>query len=272
MNVMEELADAFEPVLQRYAESPAMQRIVNREVNVDHYAGYLRQVFHHTRENPQLQALATVYFRGTKRQIVKRFFGHASSEVGHDQLALRDLQSLGHDVSRIPFEQPLPATTALLSFPFYQIYNRHPVGYLGYLYFLEFLPTSSGEMYMGLLGELGIPRDAMGFIHDHATIDQAHTQMMHHYAQQLITSEHDLASVIYAMRVTGELYAEMVASAFANVDAPIDYGIAPEELPRFDDRPLEADRRHAKVLKRVTKPQSAVHARVTRKDANASNG
>ena len=57
--------------------------------------------------------------RGRQRHLVKNFFEHATSEVGHDQLALNDLKTPGEDVSRIPFERPIPATMALLGYAFY---------------------------------------------------------------------------------------------------------------------------------------------------------
>lgn len=235
MNAFEELGSAFRSVQQAVLRTPAMRRVQEGGIGIAHYASYLRQVFHHTRENPQIQALATVYFRGHQRTAIKRFFRHASAEIGHDQLALNDLRTLGFDVSRVPYENPLPETTALIAFPFHQIYNLNPIGYLGYLYFLEFLPTGSGAAIMSALERAGVPREAMTFLHDHTTIDVAHNRMMEGYAADLITTERDLRSAIYAMRVTGVLYARMIESALAHADAPYDWGLSPEECDDFED-------------------------------------
>lgn len=239
MSTFQELTCAFHAVQGAFLNSPGLRRLREHGIGVEHYAAYLTQVFHHTRENPQIQALATVYFRGHQRAAIKRFFRHASSEIGHDQLALEDLTELGLTVDTLPFRNPLPETTALISFPFYQIHNLNPVGYLGYLYFLEFLPTGSGGALMDALARAGVPRAAMRFLHDHSTIDVAHNRMMETYAETLITTERELRSAIYAMRVTGALYANMVEAAFASADRPVDYGISPEEctveLPRERD-------------------------------------
>jgi hypothetical protein len=235
MSTFQQLSAAFGAVQASFLQSPGPRRLQTGSVGVAHYAAYLRQVFHHTRENPQIQALATVYFRGHQRAAIKRFFRHASAEIGHDQLALEDLKELGQAVEALPFQNPLPQTTALISFPFYQIHNLNPVGYLGYLYFLEFLPTGSGGALMDALAGAGVPRGAMRFLHDHSTIDVAHNRMMESYAETLITTERELQSTLYAMRVTGELYASMVEAAFASADRPVDYGLSPEEC--LSERP-----------------------------------
>lgn len=229
MEAFRELQEAFVPVQAAFFRSSGIARVMQGRISSSHYASYLRQVFHHTRENPQIQALATVYFRGHQRAAIKRFFKHASSELGHDLLALEDLRELREDVDGLAEQNPLPETTALISFPFHQIYNLNPVGYLGYLFFLEFLPTGSGGTLMSALERAGVPRTAMRFLHDHATIDVGHNLMMESYAQSLLTTPRELASAIYAMRVTGVLYGRMIEAAFAQADEPVDFGVSSEE-------------------------------------------
>jgi hypothetical protein len=233
MNAFQTLRMAFEPVQAAFLRSPALRRVHAGAITIAHYASFLEQVFHHTRENPQIQALATVYFRGAERSAIKRFFRHASSEIGHDELALEDLRTLGRDVDALPIKNPLPETTALIAFPFYQIQNLNPVGYLGYLYFLEFLPTASGSALMEALEVAGVPRAAMRFLKDHSTIDVAHNRLMETYAETLIKSTRELESAIYAMRTTGRLYAAMVECAFRQAEAPEDFGTSTEEAGKL---------------------------------------
>ncbi|AKF04304.1 iron-containing redox enzyme family protein [Sandaracinus amylolyticus] len=238
MNAFEELQSSFRSVQAEFLASAALRRVAAGGIGLSHYASYLSQVFHHTRENPQIQALATVYFRGAQRELIKPFFRHATSEIGHDRLALDDLRELGAARESLPFENPLPETCALIAFPFYQIQNLDPIGYLGYLYFLEFLPTGHGAQIMTALERAGVPRSAMRFLHDHTTIDVHHNRMMEDYARALIRSERDLATVLYAMRVTGRLYARMIEAAFADADAPGSWGLSTAE--RIGEEPLVA--------------------------------
>ncbi|MFK7916365.1 MAG: iron-containing redox enzyme family protein [Pseudomonadales bacterium] len=224
------LASVFDTVIADFNECEGMQRLWRGELSTAHYAGLMREVFHHTRENPQLQALATVHFRGAQRTMVKPFLRHAISEVGHDQLALNDVASLGFSIDGVTEQQPLPATTALLAFPFYQIYNLNAVGYLGYLYFLESMPTSFGAEYMARLANMGVGPESMSFLQDHTTIDVGHTQAMQGYIDALVKTPGDLDAAIYAMRVTGELYGRMVTAAIASADNSTLFGTNHQEV------------------------------------------
>ena len=237
MSRLEYLKSQWEPINEEFQQSAAVQRIIQKTLTVDHYKWIMRQIFHHARENPQLQALASVRFRGAQRESVKRFLQHAVSEVGHDHLALNDLRTMGEDVTRIPFENPLPATSALLGFAFYQVENLNPVGYLGYLFHLEFTPTRNGGGYMAALADIGIPREAMTFLQDHATIDIGHNRLMERYVEDLIVTDEDMEAVVYAMRVTGRLYSEMLRGAIEQADSPRDWGMAFGERPSAPAQP-----------------------------------
>lgn len=214
----EVLQATFDSTIDEFNNCVGMQRLWRDELDKTHYAGLMREIFHHSRENPQLQALATVFFRGPQRGMVKPFLRHAISEVGHDQLALSDAAAVGMDVSAVPTQRPLPATTALIAFPFYQINNQNALGYLGYLYFLESMPTSFGAQYQGAFNRMGVTEEAMTFLCDHTTIDVGHTQAMQGYISALVKTPADLAEAQYAMRVTGELYGKMLTAAFASAD------------------------------------------------------
>lgn len=233
MNKMNVLLTEFTKVLQTFESSPTMQHLQNGKLTINHYKSYLRQTYHYTKDNPQLQALATVYFQGSGRKYVRMFYKHAVSEIGHDELALEDLKALGENIDHIRIENPLPATVALNAFAFYQIYNRNPIGYLGYLFFLEFLPTLKGSDYMGLLEKVGVPKNAMSFLAEHTAVDIYHNKMMQKYVEGLIINESDLRSVIYTLRGTGKLYADMLESAFKQAELQEEWGIDPLEEARY---------------------------------------
>ena len=201
-----------------------MRHVAAGLLTIDEYKSFLTQVYFYAREDPQLQALATVYFRGRQRDLVKTFYSHASSEIGHEQLALNDLATLGADTAMTPYRNPLPATTALTAFAFHQIYNGNPLGYLGYLYFLEFVPTQAGPAIAQSILGAGVPEGTTTFLRDHIEIDVAHNRLMTRYADTLLKSEADLGAVVYAMKTTGYLYAAMIGEALADAAAPMDTG------------------------------------------------
>ncbi len=208
----------------RFHTSPPMALLRSGGFGLAHYKAYLRQVFHHTREHPQLLSLAASRLRGSDRGLVGRLLQHALEEFGHDQWALKDLAALGEDVSAIPFENPLPETVALHAFAHFQITERNPVAHLGYLYFLELMPATCGPAYLEMLSQAGVPRAAMSFLAEHVKVDQDHTCALQDYAQVLIYDEADLEAVRFAMRATGRLYEAFLGAVIEQTQAPADWG------------------------------------------------
>lgn len=229
MTAFDDIKACFDTTLARFEKSRPISALLSGDVELEQYCSILREIYFHTRENPQIQALATVRFRGDQRENVKRFFQHATSEIGHDQMALNDLEALGRDVSELPSLNPAPATAGLTSFGFYQSWHLNPVGYLGYLFFLEFMPTSAGERYARELAKVGVPPEAMSFLMEHAHVDVAHNKLMERYVNSLIWREEDLESVKYAVRVTGDLYAAMLDQAMFDPEYAHGWGMASDE-------------------------------------------
>ncbi|PIR23311.1 MAG: hypothetical protein COV44_03255 [Deltaproteobacteria bacterium CG11_big_fil_rev_8_21_14_0_20_45_16] len=226
------MKDAWQEVAEEMKSNRVFAAIQRGELGVHEYKAILREIFHHARENPQIQALATSFFRGSEREFVKMFLKHATSEVGHDQLALNDLAALGEDVSGIPTERPLPATTALISYAFYQIQFRNPLGYIGYLFFLEYTPVQNGPTYLKRLREKGVPDSALSFIQEHATVDISHCRLIEKYVDQLIRTQDDLDEVCYAIRTTGQLYQRMLESAVKEIGTRKQWGQSPTETKK----------------------------------------
>ncbi|MCA9711134.1 MAG: iron-containing redox enzyme family protein, partial [Myxococcales bacterium] len=160
-NAFATLADRFGSVLDDFLGSAPLRRLASADVTVEEYRSYIKQVYYYVRENPQIQAVGTAYFRGQQRSTVRSVLAHAVSEVGHEQMALDDYVALGGDASVVPYRNPHPATTALTSFAYYQIHNLNPVGYLGYLFFLEFSPTQVGTKLCEQLLACNVPEHAL---------------------------------------------------------------------------------------------------------------
>ncbi|MCG8622164.1 MAG: iron-containing redox enzyme family protein [Proteobacteria bacterium] len=255
---MEQIQEGFQQILETFMGCQTLTSLMEGRITTEHYKSILRQIFHHTRENPQLQALSTVYFRGRQREVIQRFYRHATSEVGHDQLALNDFKTLGGDASSIPYENPLPATLALLGYGFYEVYNRNPLGYLGYLFFLEFTPTTTGNGVMDALRAVGIPDRAMTFLKDHTVIDVGHNRLMEGYVADLVRHDWQADIVVAAMHTTGNLYANMLDEAVAFADAPYNVGWNWGELQADGLEPIQFRRRQDQKTEYELPPYDAV--------------
>lgn len=227
MNAFAQLKATFDVAYAEFQDSPAMRLMRSPEFRPSHYASALREIYFYARENPQLQAAMTLAFRGEQRVAVKRVMGHALAEVGHDQMALEDLEAMGIDTSSIPDGNPLHSTIPLTAYPLYLLYHHCPVAYLGQIFFLEFLPTESGEAILQVLESAGVPGNATSFLAEHAEVDVKHNRLMERHAADLLKSERDIREACRAIRVCAHNYAQMLngafeaASRFAAVDRPV---------------------------------------------------
>lgn len=207
--------DAYESMMTR---SVAFRRMAAGTMTRSEYCAILRQIFHQVREHPQALGVFSSRLRGdAARALVPMILKHASSEAGHDDLAVEDMRTLGVDVSRIRSERPLPTTSAILGFMHYQLSHENPIGFLGYIFHLEFLPTRAGAALMRALESAGIPPEAQTFLRDHAEIDVAHNKLMERYVSTLVRDEADLEAVCYVARATAHLYGQMFDDAIAEV-------------------------------------------------------
>ncbi|EQC43632.1 hypothetical protein M899_1785 [Bacteriovorax sp. BSW11_IV] len=219
MSMFDQVFNFWKEEMVKVHASTGFKRILDREMTPMHYAAMMEQIYHHTRENPQIQTFATAFFKYHQRSQIKPFYKHAISEIGHDQLALDDIKALGYETENIVEGYPLPITTALLAYAYYQIQFRNPIGYLGYLFHLEYMPTQYGAEYIAAFKEIGVPDTALSFIEDHHKIDQGHIKMMHGYIDGLIKTQEELEEMKYAVSVTAKLYSDLVTDAFAKADA-----------------------------------------------------
>ena len=208
------LLSAFDEAFAEFNQSRALRFMQSPDFRRSHYASALREIYFYTRDNPQLQCTLTLAFRGDQRKAVRRIMGHALDEVGHDLMALDDLKALGGQVEGVPGERPLPSTLPLVTYPVYLMGQGNPIGYLGQIFFLEFMPTRAGEQYLAMLAQAGIPQSAMSFLAEHASVDEHHNRLMQHHVRDLVRDEADLEACCEAIRVASYNYAQMLAGAF----------------------------------------------------------
>ena len=201
---------------EKAKKSPWMQRVAAGNVDLRHYIGFLLETYHNAGMNPQLQAFATMFFKEKHREVVKKFYRHAISEIGHDLLAMNDLAELGVGKNTVEKSKPLPTTSAFFGHFFYKIQTDNPLHYLGYLFHLEFSPTQDGPKYIQMLKAKGIPESALTFLHEHATVDIAHNKLMESYINELVKTSEDLDVVIESVKCAVQLHTIMLSHALEN--------------------------------------------------------
>jgi pyrroloquinoline quinone (PQQ) biosynthesis protein C len=202
--------------MEKINKRPWMIKLSEGDFNKANYAGFLLETYHHAGLNPQIQAFTTMFFKDNPREMISLFYKHAISEIGHDLLALSDLEKLGYNTEKLKKTKPLPSTIAYNSFPIMMVQFRNPISYLGYLFHLEYLPTQQGGKHINRLKSLGIPDEALTFLQEHASVDVSHNKLMDKYIDFFIKTDSDFDEVSYSISCSAELHYQMLSAAFDN--------------------------------------------------------
>lgn len=198
------------------SQMPWMKDLSSGNVGLEHYKGFLIETYHNAGLNPQLQAFASIYIPGRPRALIKKFYQHAISEIGHDVLALNDLDALGVDKEFVICTKPLPITSAFYANATWGIQKFGVIYYLGYLFHLEFTPTQNGRKYIEILSKKGIPENALTFLEEHTTVDIAHNKLMEMYIRDLIKTSDDFEIMKESLRCCVNLHTKIIGDSFAN--------------------------------------------------------
>ncbi len=194
------------------------KRLNEGQFATEHYKSFLRQIYLHLREHPQIQASVTKRLKGMSRSIVRKLMTHALTEIGHLQLLLEDLKLLGESVEDIQSFHPLPATAALIAFFNHAATDLNLATFFGAQYFFESLSVYSGEAQLDRLRSLGIPDEAMTYIEEDSFANVSHMKLNEDYVAALVIDEASFQDFLFGMRTTAYLYGRMIEDCLAAAD------------------------------------------------------
>ncbi|BAY29810.1 hypothetical protein NIES2107_16540 [Nostoc carneum NIES-2107] len=134
------------------------------------YAEWLAQIYYQTSYTPRLEALAASRCN-TNSSLFSLFLEGLKGELGHENLALKDLKSLGYSIESFP---ELPATSSFYHSLFYLMDYESPLSILGYKIPLEGFACHSSQklFYKKMLGLYG--ESSTFFLKVHDSEDLAH--------------------------------------------------------------------------------------------------
>lgn len=216
MSLFESAVEVWTQEMGKQSGRTWNRRLSAGELGLPHYKGFFFETYHNAGLNPQLQAYATLFIEGRPRDAFKKFFQHAISELGHDLLAIEDLEALGVQREMVLASRPLPETRAFFANTVYNIQSRGPAAYLSYLFHLEYTPTQNGPAIMGLLKAKGVPDQALSFLHEHATVDVNHLKLMRTYLAEVVRTDAERELFLECLRECVVLHTRMLEAAFEN--------------------------------------------------------
>ena len=132
--VIDEIEKCIKSLEQNWAKVSWDNRLV--------YAETLAQSYYQTSHTPRIEALALSRCSANS-SFFPLFVESLQGELGHENLAVQDLQSLGYSLESFP---ELPATSSFYHSIFYLINYESPLSILGYRLPLEGLATQESQI------------------------------------------------------------------------------------------------------------------------------
>lgn len=154
------------------AESPLTAAAERGELSARALALYLeslRYVFTHSQANIRAAAVRADALQLC--ELAEYFRAKASEEHGHERWAERDLQQLPVDAVRDI--EPANACLALVALQEVLI-DQHPLCFLAYTVWAEYLTASLGAEWLSLLANCGYDRSAVSAVAKHLEADADH--------------------------------------------------------------------------------------------------
>jgi len=191
-------------------------RLAESDLTTELYIKAMVQVFHYTKNNAINQAAATFPEDHKKVGLLRFAMKHALEELGHENMVVRDLTSLGVD-QEVFNTQPLPATEALNGYLDSVALRGGVIPRLGYSFWAE----DSYEHLEGLLTacktKLKLTDDQLTFFIAHAVIDEKHADDVNNAIDRWVETEEEKESVRQVARtslfLTGQIL-ECVAEQY----------------------------------------------------------
>ena len=192
--------------------------VQNSDVEVQRqlYVRAMIEVFHYTKNNAINQAAAT-FNEDHKRVGLLRFaMKHALEELGHENMVVNDLASIGIDASVFD-NQPLPATEALNGYLYNLSIRGGVIPRLGYSFWAEDSYEHLAPLMDVCKNKLKLGEKQLTFFIAHSVIDAKHAEDVNNAIERWVTTEEQRQAVKQVARtslyLTGQIL-ESVANEF----------------------------------------------------------
>ena len=167
----------LEEAVGRIEDSPFVKDLAAGKRVLPLYEAYLREAYHFVRLTSSFTPLAARRMDPELLGLRQWILHHSAHEMGHELMALQDLEILGQSRESVKASQPRPGTWQWVHFFYYQVVERPPFAAMGVLYFLEGMaaklaPIVVQQVLPSLEGE---KKRATLFVREHGELDLEHT-------------------------------------------------------------------------------------------------
>ena len=212
MNVVERIEKAINEEWESVKENKLYQLVRAGQLSRSVYEMLMVQVYHYTKYNSVNQAAAAYATDSEKVGLLRFMYKHALEELGHENMVIRDLKSIGADLDTLLTIKPLPATEALIGYLYSVALREGGVARLGYSLWAEQCYDQIGIILDAFRTDLGLTDENMTFFVAHSVIDEKHADEVREAIAKWVVTEEQVQSVIQVARTTLYLTGKLMES------------------------------------------------------------
>jgi pyrroloquinoline quinone (PQQ) biosynthesis protein C len=207
-----EIETATADARQRLEASPAIQRCLNGEVEMQTYKAFLTEAYHHVKHTVPLLMACGSRLPERLEWLREAIVMYIQEEVGHQEWILNDLASLGVDKELVRQGQPSLPTELMVSYAYDTVARHNPVGLFGMVYTLE-KTSSTIATYAAsqIVSALDLTPESMTYMVSHGSLDIEHMQHFERLMNRL-EDPADKAAVLHSVHVFYQLYSSIFQS------------------------------------------------------------
>jgi pyrroloquinoline quinone (PQQ) biosynthesis protein C len=197
---------------QRLEASPAIQRCLDGEVEMQTYRAFLTEAYHHVKHTVPLLMACGSRLPERLEWLREAIVTYIQEEVGHQEWILNDLASLGVDKELVRQGQPSLPTELMVSYAYDTVARSNPIGLFGMVYALE-KTSSTIATYAAsqIVSALDLTPESMTYMVSHGSLDIEHMQHFERLMNRLEDSA-DKAAVLHSAPVFYQLYSSIFQS------------------------------------------------------------
>jgi pyrroloquinoline quinone (PQQ) biosynthesis protein C len=197
---IDSLSKAVDAEWARIKQGAFHARITQRPVSRELYREMMMQVYHYTRHNSTNQAVCA--FVDAPEKLLKFVYRHATEELGHEWMAVRDLKSVDLFREEDLSKPPLPATEALIGYLYSVALRYGPVPRLGYSFWAESSYAQIDGWLKKIAADLSLGKQNMTFFSSHIQADVGHAAQVEQALREFVTTPQQQAQVTQVARTT----------------------------------------------------------------------
>ncbi len=212
MSFEERLDTELEKGIQKLLKTKFYLQISKNENVEKLYTEYLKYAYHYVINTSSFTPLAARRMDPKHLRVRKWLLEHSSDEMGHELMALKDLERLGEDKQQILSSSVPVGVKAWTSFFYYKVTQENPFTAFGVLYFLEGMAQKlAPSLLQNIIKDLpGEKKKAITFFKEHGELDADHMQEQRDLLLSLKLTDQEEVSIIETVREAVEIKIFMI--------------------------------------------------------------